>query len=335
MSNKSPRRYGFNFQWMLHYNEKTGPKPVDLRILDFMAETGFNFARVPMDYRYWIKDFQYDKPNEAGLNIVDQYVEACRQRGIHLSLNMHRVPGYCIMNNDWERHNLWTDQEALDGLLLQWGTFARRYRGITSDALSFDLINEPPRVGQYGCTRASHENVIRKTYAAIRAIDPDRKVVIDGLGGGNYPIPELADLPLTQSLRGYQPMALTHFGAPWWKPHAGLPEPEYPGLEWQGVRWDKQALREFYEPWRDLSRRGVEVHVGEFGCYTVTPNWVALKWFEDLLSLYQEFGWGYALWEFDGTFGVMYHGRPGAVYENYKGLRIDRSLLDLLLKYRA
>ena len=96
--------------------------------------------------------------------------------------------------------------------------------------------------------------------------------------------------------------------------------------------WDLAQLREFYEPWREIQRSGVQVHIGEFGCYNHTPNEVALRWFNDLFSVFVEFGWGHALWNFEGAFGVVNHGRPGTRYEKMDGYAVDRELLELLLR---
>ena len=327
-------KYGFNFQWFLHYNP-LGPAKLDTRALDFMKEYGLDFVRIPLDYRFWIKDFVYERPDERMLKTIDGYLNACWDRGLHVNLNIHRAPGYCIMNNDWERDNLWTDQVALDAYVLQWEMFARRYQNISPDLLSFDLMNEPPNINQYGCTRENHARVIRAAFAAIRRISPLRRIYIDGLDGGNTALPELSDLDVTMSCRGYQPMALTHYHARWWEGATDTAVPEYPGMLYNGIRWDKQALVEFYKPWRELQKQQVPLHVGEFGCYGATPNQVALSWFSDLLSLYRDWGWGYSLWEFDGTFGVAYHGRPDTEYTLYKGLPLDMQLVDLLLKNRS
>jgi hypothetical protein len=62
----------------------------------------------------------------------------------------------------------------------------------------------------------SNAALVRRTVAAIRAIDPDRPIVIDGLNGGNEAMPELADLGVTHSGRGYQPMPISHHQAAWW-----------------------------------------------------------------------------------------------------------------------
>ena len=327
-------RYGFNFLWMFAYRDRP-PMPPDLPALDLMAEVGLNFVRIPTDYNFWTRDFDYLHPDEQVLEQIDGYLDACRQRGLHMCLNLHRAPGYCINRNDLERDNLWIDPVAQDAFLFLGESFAARYKGISSDSISFDLVNEPPGIGQYGMTRDNHADLVRRTVAAIRAVDPQREITIDGLGVGNLAMPELADLDVTQSGRGYQPMAISHYQANWWKGGMDLPEPKYPGLDWSDRIWDKEALRANYAPWRELEEKGVQVHIGEFGCYDKTPNDVALAWFADLLSLYKEFGWGYSLWNFNGPFGIVEHGRPGTEYEDFQGLQVDRKLLDLYLANRV
>lgn len=327
--------YGFNFQWMTSWAPGVLPGAPNERALDFMAKHGFDFVRIPTDYRFWTRDFDYLHPDEAVFSYLDTYLEATRSRGMHLSLNFHRAPGYCINGNDLERDNLWTDEVAQDGFVFQWETMARHFRGVSSALLSFDLVNEPPDLGQYGFTREGHEKVIRRTVAAIRAVDPDRAIVIDGLEGGNLAMPELGDLGLTHSCRGYQPMTVSHYKAGWWAPAAAFSEPVYPGGEWNGKTWDRDAIAEFYGPWREVEAMGTRVHIGEFGCYDKTPNDVALRWFGDLFGLFKQYRWGYALWGFEGAFGIIDHGRPGVVYEEIDGYRVDRALLNLMLESRV
>lgn len=327
--------YGFNFQWMFIWEPDLKPEPPDERALDFMARFGLDFVRVASDYRFWTTDFDYFHPDEAVFGYFDRYLAACQARGLHLSLNLHRAPGYCINRNDLERHNLWLDPIAQDAFVFLWETFARRYLGVPKTVLSFDLINEPPNIGQFGLTRDNHASLIRRTVAAIRAIDPDREIVIDGLGGGHLAMPELADLGVIHSGRGYQPMTVSHYHASWWADSLNFPEPVYPDGWWNGKRWDRETLREFYTPWRAVEAGGSRVHIGEFGCYNQTPNAVAMRWFTDLFGLFKEFHWGFALWNFVGPFGIVEHGRPGAVYEALHGYQVDRALLDLVLASRS
>jgi aryl-phospho-beta-D-glucosidase BglC (GH1 family) len=252
-----------------------------------------------------------------------------------MSLNLHRAPGYCTNRNDRERHNLWRDVIAQNAFVFLWEAFARRYRGVPGDVLSFDLVNEPPAPGEHGMTRKNHAALIRRAVAAIHAIDPQRDIMIDGLGGGYLAMPELAGLRVIHSGRGYHPMPVTHHQASWWTDHVRAPAPQYPGLRWQGRTWDRTALRTSYQPWREVEARGTKIHIGEFGCFRHTPDDVALRWYSDILSIYKEFGWGYALWQFQGPFGIIDHGRPGAKFERVRGYRVDRALLELMLVSRV
>ena len=328
-------RYGFNFQWMYHYDKGKVPEPPDERALDFMVSCGLDFVRMPISYRFLCPDFDYFNPDPQMLEMLDNYFEAARSRGLHYCLNLHRAPGYCINGMNLERHNLWVDQVAQDGFVHLWETFAKRYQGIPSEELSFDLVNEPPAIGQYQFTRDRHEEVIRRTVKAIRAIDPNREIVIDGLDGGNLAMPELADLDVIQSGRGYQPMSVTHYQASWWSGHKGLKMPVYPNTDWDEKKWTRETIRDFYQPWINLEKMGVKVHIGEFGCYNRVPNDLALRWFDDLLSVFLELGWGYSLWEFKGDFGIVNHGRNGVNYSDFKGYSVDKDLLDLYLRYRV
>ncbi len=326
------KRYGFNFLWMFA-KSKWHPEPSEpnLRELEFIAEEGFDLVRIPTDYRFWTHDFDYLHPDERVLEYIDRYIETCNSFGLHVCLNLHRAPGYCVNSPQEEKHNLWRDPEAQEGFYFLWRTFAERYRGISGDKLSFDLVNEPGNIPPtHPCTREDHEKVIRRTIDEIRSIDPSRPIVIDGFDGGWNALPELADVGAIHSGRGYFPNQITHYHAEWVAGADKYELPEYPGMVAPGLYVDREKLSRFYDPWREVEKKGVEIHIGEFGCYNKLPNDITLRWFEDLVSVFAENGWGYCLWNFRGSFGVVEHGRPGTKYEEYKGFKVDRALLDIL-----
>ena len=248
---------------------------------------------------------------------------------------MHRAPGYCITGQELEVHDLWHDAVAQAGFVRIWTAFAAHFLGVPADALSFDLLNEPPELGLRGFTRELHATSCAARSTAVRGIDPDRPIVIDGLDGGNLAMPELGDLGLVHSGRGYAPYPVSHWGADWWQGWREGDAPRWPGVVYQGRAWDRDDLRAFYEPWRAVERAGTPIHIGEFGCYNRTPNADALRWFGDLLELFREFGWGFALWQFEGPFGIVGHGREGARFEQRDGYLVDVELLDLLVAARS
>jgi endoglucanase len=139
----------------------------------------------------------------------------------------------------------------------------------------------------------------------------------------------LAGLGIGQSTRGYDPMRISHHQASWIGGSDQWPEPTWP-LQDREVQDRAWLRRTCIEPWRKLEARGVGVHVGECGVYNRTPHAVALAWMKDFLELWRDAGWGWALWNFRGSFGPLDSGRKDVVYEDHRGHQLDRALLELL-----
>jgi endoglucanase len=139
----------------------------------------------------------------------------------------------------------------------------------------------------------------------------------------------LADARIAQSTRGYAPFQLTHYQANWVN-GARFARPTWP-LKADKKVYDRETLRrEQIAPWKKLAARGVGVHVGEWGAYNKTPHDVLLRWAADLLALWREAGWGWALWNFRGPFGILDSDRSDVQYETFRGHKLDRKFLELL-----
>ena len=320
-----PRWRGFNLLEKFTLARNSPYREADF---DLMAGWRFDFARLPTDYRCWTEG--PGKYKEAILKEIDQTVAWGRVRSIHVNICLHRAPGYCI-NPPKEPLDLWDDgasgEEARNQFAAQWGMFAARYKGIPSTQLSFDLVNEPS-----GTTAVPYVRAVTAAVEAIRAADPQRLIIADGLRTGNQPVPELIGLRVAQSTRGYAPSRISHYKASWVKGSDTWPVPAWP-LTVDDQVWDKARLkREQIDPWKALQSRGVGVHVGEWGAYNKTPHAVALAWMRDQLSLWKEAGWGWALWNLRGDFGPLDSKRTDVSYEDYKGHKLDRRMLELILE---
>ncbi|MEO8428854.1 MAG: hypothetical protein ABI651_17275 [Verrucomicrobiota bacterium] len=66
---------------------------------------------------------------------------------------------------------------------------------------------------------------------------------------------------------------------------------------------------------------------------THTPHKVALTWLRDYLELWKEAGWGWALWNFRGSFGILDSNRADVNYESFRGHELDRAMLELLKEF--
>jgi endoglucanase len=318
-----PRWRGFNLLEMFTMHSRGDWVEDDFR---WMRDFGFDFIRLPTCYRLWIEDGDIYNIHEPMLEKLDRAIELGGKYGLHVSLNFHRGPGYSVNREFTEPFSLWKDKEALDAFCFHWQLMAKRYRGVPKDKLSFDLINEPPSVGKQ-MSRADHEHVVRTAVAAIRQISPDRIIVADGISWGNEPMPELADLGISQSTRAYQPMFISHYKASW------VNSKNFPEPVWPGHGWDRKRLEQHYAKWADLARMGVGVHCGEGGAYNKTPHKVVLAWLRDVLEVLTGYGIGLALWNFRGSFGILDSGRADVQYEDFHGHKLDRKLLGLLQEF--
>jgi hypothetical protein len=472
---KLPRWRGFN----LLEKFTAGPVRRPFREEDFrlIAKLGFNFVRLPMDYRCWIKGQDWEQFDEEALRQIDQAVAWGQKYRIHVCLNFHRAPGYTVARPP-EKTSLWQDADTQRVCAKHWALFARRYKGIPSARLTFNLMNEPANVKP-----ASYAAVVRLLVEAIRREDPERLVIADGLEYGTVPVPELRALRVAQATRGYSPFELTHYKASWaggerfalpawpkplapggvllgpgrkaesqplvingpfaaatqlrlhvltvsdratlrvegdgkelwkrefrcgpgkgewkearyrpeWKIYQNLFDKDYlvkvpagvrqvrvrvtagdwlevgavgfrtdrPGADEAvlslNTRWGAKMPPLRYAPgaeggpflglpvqdrawlwktcvvpWKELESRGIGVMVGEWGAYNKTPHDVVLRWAEDSLANWQKAGWGWALWNFRGSFGILDSGRADVRYEDFAGHKLDRKFLQLLQRY--
>lgn len=335
-----PRWRGFNLQG----DFQTPGHPTRGRAFDefdfaTMSDWGFNFARLPLSYWVWGSKDDWSLIREDALSDIDYAIDLGRQYSIHINLNFHRIPGYCINQRELEPADLFSGtalqrDKALQAAVFHWKTFARRYKTVPSRQLSFDLINEPPKMRSYeGYLEERYVEIVKALVTAIREEDPNRLIFADGINIGQAPVMGIVDLGLVQSTRGYLPKAVSHYTATWVPKDEfeSFTVPTWPLKDDQGQIWDRARLKQAYvEPYIPLIKKGVRIHVGEWGVFNKTPHPVALAWMKDSLSVWKEVGWGNSLWNLRGAFGVLDSERADVQYENYKGHKLDRQMLELL-----
>ena len=372
---KNPKWYGFNLleyfstdaDWMKYFPYKDDGmfQEDDFR---WIRDWGFNWVRLPMDYRFWTDPQDLLKIHEDKVVPIDRALKLGEKYGIHVNLCLHRAPGYCILDTmdealtgihiTKEKSSVFTDPKMLEAFVYQWTYFADRYKGISSEKLSFNLVNEPivlpppaemeelkkagklkpedffsGEIARRGA--ADYTRVARAAIDAIAKHDPQRLVVTDGYNGGTAPIPALFDTPaVLQSCHTYHPIQVTHYQCEWVR---GIltgkePVPTWPIKDSKGVLIDRARLVQTFQPWGELAAQGIPIHFGEMGCYKHTPPDVVLAWFDDTLSVLGDLHSGWALWNFRGPFGVLDTDRAGTKYEDWHGHQLERQLVTVLQK---
>ncbi len=349
--NLLPRWKGFN---LLDYFSPSPDRNQDRNRTtedDFrwMTDWGFDFVRLPIAYPSYLsfdrsklinKDDVYSI-DEKVVEEIEQLVYTAQKHNLHVSINLHRAPGYCINAGFNEPFNLWKDKDAQDAFNYHWGMWAKCFKSISRDKISFDLLNEPAfredMNDQFSKSKTLPGELYRKVaegaVKAIRAENANHLIIADGNNVGNDVTPELFDLKVGQSCRGYFPHYISHYQAPWvWKEPSQAPSPAWPGT-FDGKTYGRERLEEYYKPWIESVSKGGGVHCGECGCWKKTPHEIFLSWFGDITDILTQNRIGYALWNFRGDFGILDSGREDVQYADWYGHKLDSKLLDLIKKH--
>jgi len=326
---------GFNLIGMLRAPWDTSDKRAtgrfDERHFEWIKEWGFNFVRLPMDYRHFMSTNDWSCVREDGMSKVDEAVRFGLKHGLHVQLCLHRAPGFTILSWDPEPRKLQTDTIAQKAFADLWRAFAKRYRDVPSERLSFNLVNEP-----CGFTEEQYVKVFGLALKAIREEDPDRFVMLDGNWTASRPVAAFYSEPHTgQAFRGYTPHAISHYKA-WYIKEQPEVEPTWPLSETMAKRktWIYEMPEATLAKFASARAHGYPVMIGEFGCYNRLSHATCLAWMEDCLKLWKRNGLAWAIWNLNGPFGILDSERSDVAYEDFHGHKLDRKMLDLLIKYQ-
>jgi len=280
-----------------------------------LSELGVTCIRLPVNYRHFESDGKPFELIEKGFERLDRAIRTCGEHGIYSVIDLHAVPG--AQNQHWHSDNLtaradfWRHSHFQDRVVHLWEAFADRYKD-WPEVGGYNLLNEPADpsgkvVGPY------HDRLV----AAVRAIDPDTIVFVDG---NTYS----TDFSMFSSDSYENTIFACHdyarsgmaFGGP------------YPG-ETQGVWVDRDALEEtFLERTRFQRESGTPIWIGEFGpVYTGDPERDEMRYriLSDQLDIYDEHAAGWSIWTYKdvGLQGLV-HTAPDSPYMQHFGDLIEK-----------
>ena len=215
---------GFNVLNMFMQGGGGNDSDFDESVFSTIADLGFNFVRLPIDYRIWTYGGSWEKYDESALENLDSALRYAFDNDIHVSINFHRGPGYTVAQPA-EETNLWTDETAQAAFAKLWGIIAHRYKDVPNEFLSFNLINEPditdPEV---------YIGAVMPAINIIREWTPDRMIILDGLNWCSQPFIQAKEIGVALATRGYHPNTISHYQADWMQGADKYPVPEWPML---------------------------------------------------------------------------------------------------------
>ncbi len=263
----------------------------------FIQSLGLNLLRLPVNYRHFEDDMAPFEIKESGFKHLDRVIQLCADHGIYTIIDLHALPGY--QNQHWHSDNpthqalFWKHKHFQDRAVHLWERFAQRYRD-NGWVAGYNLINEPADP-----TEQMLMPVYRRLYDAIRAIDPDHLIFLEG---NRYSLDfHMFGEPWPNVVYTNHDYALPGFidGGP------------YPGVS-RGQYVDRDSLEQTF---RNRSTYMLEhktpIWVGEFGpVYTGDPQADAMRYqlLKDQLEIYKRYNASWAIWTYKdiGLQGIAY-----------------------------
>ncbi|MCI2415835.1 glycoside hydrolase family 5 protein [Saccharopolyspora sp. K220] len=253
----------------------------------FLAEIGMNCVRVPFHYRHFEDDDRPMELKEEGFRLLDKAVETCARNGLYTVLDLHAAPGF--HNQRWHSDNpthrsfFWQHRHFQDRVVHLWEALADRYRDNPWVA-GYNPLNEP--ADSDGATIGPF---YQRLHNAIRAVDPDHVIYLDG--NRHATEFDLFREPWPNTVYTVHDYALAGFA------DSG----DYPGIS-RGQYVDRAYLESrFLQRSEYMRRTGTPIWVGEFGpMYSGVPDRDDARYrvLADQLDIYDEHGAGWSLWTY-------------------------------------
>lgn len=216
-----------------------------------------------------------------------------------------------------------------------WRNFSRHivtHGQYNTEQTFFELLNEPEASF---ADIEKYRTMIGKFISDVRASSPNHTIIV---GGNNWNVPEaifsglqtpFPDQNLIYSFHFYNPLDFTHQGlvnagpyyaklknVPWGVGPSALKESaisDYDPSVQEGMRQYNQASHKkadlawaFTELRKWCDGHGQRAWLGEFGVYSkVAPAEDRAAWVRDVRELAEENGFGWAMWEARGGFGLF------------------------------
>jgi endoglucanase len=321
---------GVNLSHWLSQNFGWSPKDsfITEKDIEFIASVGYDHVRIPIDEpEMWLPD---GKPSGESFAYLTGCLDWCAKHNLRAVVDLHVLKAHHFnAANEGGKITLWTDPAAQDNFIKLWAEISGRLKKYPGNKVAYELMNEPVAPDPEDWNR-----LIAKAVKAIRQIEPARVLII---GPNRWQTPENSpflkippnDPNLILSLHTYSPLFFTHHLADWMAFKDFKGPVHYPGrvvAEADLPKWlvdmnnaelqlqlaearqvfNKQKLTELLRPALQKARElKLPLYCGEFGCLPHVERAERLKYYEDIISVFEENNIAWCNWEYQGDFGIL------------------------------
>jgi aryl-phospho-beta-D-glucosidase BglC (GH1 family) len=288
----------------------------DLALIHAM---GFDHVRLSVNPQPLFRPPAADRIPPEPLAYLDAALKMILDEGLAVDLD--------IQPDDNFKRRL-TDDAFVEQFTDFWRALARHYSSFDPERVFLEVLNEPELTDAY-----RWYGIETKLVTAIREGAPRHTIIVTGAHWSQEDdlvfLEPLRDANVIYAFHFYQPFLFTHQGATWaesyWRFLQRVPYPSNPEAAQKAAtlvpdaihrlavvrygvsHWDARRVDvEISQVAEWAERRNVPVICNEFGAYrqAAEPSDRA-AWIADVRTALERYGIGWAVWEYDGGFGVV------------------------------
>jgi endoglucanase len=278
----------------------------DIRFID---STGFDHIRLPIDEeQMWDEK---GKRHEDAFILLQNCLEWCRKDGLRVVVDLHILRSHDFNAKD---RPLWTVPAEQDKFIALWKDLSGFLHGWPNAMVAYEFMNEPVADDAEQWNR-----LISRVTDSIRHWEPVRVLVI---GSNRWQSADTfdklkvpaKDTNIILSFHFYEPFTLTHYQASWTDLKDFKGDVNYPGQivlnsdkpEHMRVYNRDTLVKMMQKPLHLADSLKLKLYCGEFGVIDNAPRAAKLKWYDDMVSIFNEKGVAYTNWNYkEKIFGIF------------------------------
>ncbi|WP_298505165.1 glycoside hydrolase family 5 protein [uncultured Maribacter sp.] len=315
---------GTNVAYWLSQSDRRGIEREHFFIkadVEKIADMGFDHIRLPIDEeQMWDKNGNRHK---KAFQLLENCIKWCEANDLRIIIDLHILRSHHF---NAKKKPLWTDKTEQDKFLNLWRDLSMTLKKYPDHLVAYELMNEA-----VADNHESWNELLKKAFTVIRELEPKRTIVIGSNRWQSTDTFDALKVPLNDknillSFHFYEPFLFSHYSAKWTflKDYKGpvhypgviLSEEEYSVLpdvikpeikKWVNLKFNKEVLLEKWKkPILKAKELGLPLYCGEFGIIQNAPYLDKLKWYTDMVALFNETGIGYANWNYKSdNFGLI------------------------------
>jgi len=299
----------------------------DMRAL---KAAGFDHVRLSINPALLIASPKTGTLRDGPMASLDKTVGQLLDAGLNVLLDIHA-------EEDWKAALTHGDDGA-SNLYAFWLNFAAHYAKTDPERVFFEILNEPSMDDLY-----RWEGIQDRAVAMIRRVAPRHTIIATAAAWGHQDgllaMEPVKDENVIYTFHDYDPMWFTHQGATWsttsWAFTHGIPYPSTPQniLPVLGQEPDERVRLELERYGEDqwgparvqtevdaiakwAAERNVPLYCGEFGAFKDHSDpQMRAAWINDTRTALESRQIGWAMWDYDGNFGLANKTSAGIVFD--------------------